>query len=39
VVNHDQVAVLALQFLLVRFYLYLALHWLLLIHFVALPKR
>src|SRR6266851_4836446 len=38
VVNHHQVAVLPLQFLLVRFDLHLALCWLLLIHCVSLPE-
>src|SRR5712664_2205653 len=38
VVNHHQVAVLPLQFLFVGFDLHLALHGLLLIHFVSLPE-
>src|SRR5205807_6916930 len=39
VVNHHQVAVLPLQFLLVSFDLHLALYWLLLIIFVWLRDR
>jgi len=38
VMNHHQVAVLPLQFLFVRFDLYLALRWLLLVHLVPLPE-